>query len=453
MILERAFPVSSILLAAIGFLGLLLTGGVPGGLILLGRASLVVSVAQAMELAGGRLARQIANLSSATWNVFLIAVFVFFGADLLLISRDILPAAVHFLILLMSIKLFHLRQRKDFLQLYAISFLELLAAAALTVDLWYAGVFIAYVVVAIWTLILYHLRNEAEEERAAGQAGKGMDGRSWANRLAARRLLGRTPDGGFLVPSELTLAVPESAVMRQEILIEALDTTVLFGASFVESVKGNFVVVQMNGMRGLYVPFPTSARFQYSVRSIPSRLLEADRTALSFTYPTFIREHYLQLPDTSQRVAAFAREVTSAASTPYGRARAIEQHLRRSYQYSLDVGTTVSADPVDDFLFTRKTGYCEHYATAMVVLLRTLGIPARLVTGFLPGVWNDFGNYYTIRQQDAHAWVEVYFPRSGWVTFAPTPSVPAAVPSWVWWNIGGDRGRRGKRHKIGRAHV
>src|SRR2546430_10692615 len=72
----------------------------------------------------------------------------------------------------------------------------------------------------------------------------------------------------------------------------------------------------------------------------------------------------------------------------------------------------------------------------MVVLLRTLGIPARLVTGFLPGVWNDFGNYYTIRQQDAHAWVEVYFPRSGWVTFDPTPSVPAAAPSVVWQGIG-----------------
>jgi transglutaminase-like putative cysteine protease len=223
--------------------------------------------------------------------------------------------------------------------------------------------------------------------------------------------------------------------MRQEVLIEALDTTVLFGASFVESVKGSFVVVQMDGMWGLYLPFPSSARFQYSVRSIPGRLREDDRAATSFIYPVFIREHYLQLPDTSSRVAALAREVTSAASTPYGRARAIEQHLRRSYQYSLDVGTTASADPVEDFLFARKTGYCEHYATAMVVMLRTLGIPSRLVTGFLPGAWNDFGNYYTIRQQDAHAWVEVYFPRSGWVTFDPTPSVPAAAPSLVWWNI------------------
>jgi len=538
MSLERAFPVSSILLAAIGFLGLVLTGEIPEGLVLIGLASLVVGAAQAMEQAGERLARQIASLSRATWNVFLLAVFIFFGADLLLISRDILPAAVHFLILLMSVKLFHLRQRKDFLQLYVISFLELLAAAALTVDLWYAGVFIAYVFAAIWTLILYHLRNEAEEAQAAVQAGKELhdpspiarpvtaqffwatngiavgsfcltmaiffliprigagffqkdrvdlirmsgfsekvelgvigavkldptvvmrvelpdqkapipeglyfrgaaydtyDGRSWANRLAARRILSRTPDGGFMVPSEQTLAVPESAVLRQEILIEALDTTVLFGVSFVESVKGNFVVVQMDGMRGLYLSYPPSARFQYSVRSIPGRLLEADRAAPSFIYPAFIQEHYLQLPDTSPRVAVLAREVTSAASTPYGRARAIEQHLRRSYQYSLDVRTTVSADPVEDFLFTRKTGYCEHYATAMVVLLRTLGIPARLVTGFLPGAWNDFGNYYTIRQQDAHAWVEVYFPRSGWVTFDPTPSVPAVVPSWVWWNIG-----------------
>src|SRR5207253_9790910 len=82
------------------------------------------------------------------------------------------------------------------------------------------------------------------------------------------------------------------------------------------------------------------------------------------------------------------------------------------------------------------TGYLGFYETAMVVLLRSMGLHGRVVTGFLPGVWNDFGNYYTIRQQDAHAWVEVYFPRSGWVTCDPTPSVPAVVHSWVWWNIG-----------------
>src|SRR5207244_4942428 len=98
-------------------------------------------------------------------------------------------------------------------------------------------------------------------------------GRSCANRLAAWRLLGRTPDGGFMVPPDQTLALPESASVRQEILIEALDTTVLFGASFVESLKGNFVVVQRDGMWGLYLPFAPSAPFQYSLHAIPALLL------------------------------------------------------------------------------------------------------------------------------------------------------------------------------------
>ncbi len=525
MTLERAFHFCSLLLAAVAFIGLVLTDEVPAGLAVLGLAALAVTIARTIGWGGDRLVGWISGLPASAWTGLLVAVFVSFGIDLLLISRDILPAAVHFLILLMVVKLFHLQHRKDFLQLYAISLLELLAAAALTVDLWYAAVFIAYVFAAIWTLILYHLRNESEEahkepspiarpvttqffwttngiavvsfcltlviffliprigagffqknrmelirtsgfsERVdlgvigsvkldptvvmrvefpdqrgpvldalyfRGAAYDTYDGRSWANRSSARRMLERTPDGVFLVSTPQAAAVAESNGLRQEILIEALDTTVLFGASFVEAVKGGFQVVQVDGVGGLSLPYQTSARFQYSVRSIPDRLLESDRTADSFSYSDLIRKRFLQLPDMSPRVEALAREVAGTGQTPYDMARAVERHLRQNYQYSLDVGTSVSASPVEDFLFTRKTGYCEHYATAMVVMLRTLGIPARLVTGFLPGVWNDFGNYYSVRQQDAHAWVEVYFPRSGWVTFDPTPAVPAAVPSFFW---------------------
>ena len=537
MTLERAFHLSSLLLAAVAFIGLALTGEIPAWLVLLGLASLAVAIAPTIGWGGERLVTRIAGLPPSVWTFLLIAVFLSFGVDLLLISRDILPAAVNFLILLMAVKLFHLRHRKDFLQLYAISLLELLAAAVLTIELWYAAVFIAYVFAAIWTLILYHLRNESEEARSVSEdkkthkepapitrpvtvqffwttngiavgsfcltlviffviprIGAGFfqknrvelirtsgfsekvdlggigavkldptvvmrvefpdqrgpvkdalyfrgvaydtyDGRSWANRLATRRMLERTPDGVFLVSSPRVAATAESTGLRQEILIEALDTTVLFGASFVESIRGGFHVVQSDSVGGLYLPYPTSARFQYSVRSVPDRLLEADQAAESFSYPDSIRKRFLQLPDMSARIAALAREVTGSVRTPYGMARAVEQHLRQSYQYSLDVGTAVSANPIEDFLFTRKTGYCEHYATAMVVMLRTLGIPARLVTGFLPGVWNDFGNYYSVRQQDAHAWVEVYFPGSGWVTFDPTPNVPAAAPS-IFWKVG-----------------
>jgi hypothetical protein len=106
--------------------------------------------------------------------------------------------------------------------------------------------------------------------------------------------------------------------------------------------------------------------------------------------------------------------------------------LLTGYRYSLDLETTTSARPIEDFLFTRKTGYCEHYATAMVLMLRSLGIPARLVTGFLATEWNDFGSYFTVRQRDAHAWVEVFYPHSGWITMDPTPT-SGAVPSPSGW--------------------
>ena len=109
-------------------------------------------------------------------------------------------------------------------------------------------------------------------------------------------------------------------------------------------------------------------------------------------------------------MADLAHRVTQEATTPFERVLAIHQHLLENYRYSLESETATLSHPLEEFLFTRKTGYCEHYATAMVVMLRTIGIPARLVTGFLATEWNEYGGYFTVRQRDAHAWVEVYFP-------------------------------------------
>jgi hypothetical protein len=114
---------------------------------------------------------------------------------------------------------------------------------------------------------------------------------------------------------------------------------------------------------------------------------------------------------------------------------AVKQHLLENYRYSLETDTATLSHPLDEFLFTRKTGYCEHYATAMVVMLRTVGIPARLVTGFLATEWNEYGGYFTVRQRDAHAWVEVYFPHSGWVTMDPTPTISETVATNRWESI------------------
>jgi hypothetical protein len=134
----------------------------------------------------------------------------------------------------------------------------------------------------------------------------------------------------------------------------------------------------------------------------------------------------------SQQVADLAHRVIQQATTPFGQALAIQQHLLENYRYSLEADTATLSHPLEEFLFTRKTGYCEHYATAMVVMLRTVGIPARLVTGFLATEWNEYGSYFTVRQRDAHAWVEVYFPHSGWITMDPTPTISAAVATSRW---------------------
>jgi transglutaminase-like putative cysteine protease len=530
MNLEETFRLSSIMLVASAFTGLILTGELPMALVVLGLLGLAASLMQA----GGRGQTWIIfRLSREAWNALIVVALAALLADLLWISQDVLVAGVHFLVFLMVNKLLTLRERKDFLQLYAISLVELLAAAALTVELWYAVVFATYLLAAIWTLLLYHLRTEAEDVpvgHSGGQTtrmpgtitvrffwttngialgafcltltiffltprvGAGFfhknrvelirtsgfsdrvdlgvigavkldqsvvmrvefpelqapppgrfylrgaaydlyDGRSWHNSLSSRRVLGRTAEGLFRVFAEGP-GRAEPVGLRQDILIEALDTAALFGGPFVQSIMGNFLVLQADGMGSLNLPYPPSARFQYSVWSTPARLSEHERTTRVLEYPDDVRVKFLQLPAVTPRVAQLAREVTPSGGTTFDAVEAVERHLREHYQYSLDVGTTFPASPVEEFLFVRRSGYCEHYATAMVVMLRTLGIPARLATGFLAGEWNDFGSYLTVRQRDAHAWVEVFFPRSGWLTFDPTPNVGAASTSPYFARVG-----------------
>lgn len=133
-----------------------------------------------------------------------------------------------------------------------------------------------------------------------------------------------------------------------------------------------------------------------------------------------------QLPPTlPARVRQLAREVASGGRTPYEKVRALEQHLMWGYQYTLQPPSSWPNDFVDHFLFVSKRGFCQHFASAMVVMCRCLGFPARMVGGFLPGEEDkDDPDLYTVREKDAHAWVEVYFTGAGWVSFDPTPPAP-----------------------------
>ncbi len=540
MKLDQAFRLSSILLAAAAFCGLAMATGLSVWILALGGIALVARLFQI----GWRRAEgggSFINLSPATWNVLLVLAFAGFWVDLLWISQDLLPAGVHFLIALLVNKLFNLHQRRDFLHLYAISLMAILASAALTTEVWYATVFFAYLLTAVWTLLLYHLTKESEEAfsitprrvgvaesfRAGGRItprffwttnaiamgafcltlaiffaipriGAGFfhkgrteglktsgfsdrvdlgvigsikqdtsivmrveladrsrptterlylrgvaydryNGRSWSNSFTHRRILPESAPGTFRMPSSVDRSTGKGSQKEglwQDILLEALDTTVLFSVPFAHSISGEFLTVQGDVMGALYLPSPPTTRLEYTVVSYDNQLTEEDKSKTTFAYPDFVRAHFLQLPPISPRVTELAAHVTEQANTPYRKMLAIKHHLLEQYRYSLDVGSTLTVRPLEDFLFTRKTGYCEHYATAMVVLLRSIGVPARLVTGFLATEWNDFGNYYTVRQKDAHAWVEVFFPHSGWITADPTPTIGESAPDLWWQSIG-----------------
>ncbi|HEV2296911.1 MAG TPA: DUF3488 and transglutaminase-like domain-containing protein [Candidatus Acidoferrales bacterium] len=144
--------------------------------------------------------------------------------------------------------------------------------------------------------------------------------------------------------------------------------------------------------------------------------------ATSTNYSEEIRDTYLQLPDIDPRITQLAQQISANSPTPYDKAVAIQNYLRANYRYTLDLRDMNHGDPMAYFLFAKRAGNCEYFASAMTIMLRALGVPARYVTGFLPGEYNEIGKDFIIRASDAHSWVEVYFTGYGWLTFDPTPS-------------------------------
>ncbi len=140
-------------------------------------------------------------------------------------------------------------------------------------------------------------------------------------------------------------------------------------------------------------------------------------------YPGWVTSHYLEVPDNlSPEIGNLARQITAGLQTPYDKATAITDYLRKNITYTTAVGTPPPGrDVLSWFLFDTKTGFCNYYATAEVILLRSVGIPARIVVGYAQGKY-EAPNKYVVLQKDAHAWPEVYFPDNGWVEFEPTVS-------------------------------
>lgn len=515
MSFEAAFLLASYGLVALGFLALALSGEVAPWIVGVGFAWLPVAwwfAGRPAAAARDRLAR----VPARVWTIVSTALALLALANVWLLGETTIIAIVELLVALQLVKLLSVRNDRDYFQIYAISFFQLLAASTLSESLGFAVSFLLYMLLATWTFLAFHLRQElagqpAGEPLAARRllslpfvatttlvalgtlvftvavfftlprvgrgflqqaAGKPVklsgfsdvvrlgevgdvkadptvvmrvrapapealtepirfwrgtafdryDGRAWSRSIIDKHQL--APGASGRVP--LAAPRPGARVVTQTIALEPTDTPVLFGAGrplaleFLPGPGRALPFVYRDGMGSLTTPWVPYTRVEYLVESDLSRPTAAQLRRAESGYPQELGR-YLERPPLDPRVKALALAVTAGAVTPYDGAVALERHLRSAYAYSLTVRPSAGRPPLEDFLFNTKTGYCEYSATAMAILLRLVGVPSRLVSGFLRGEWNEYGGYYLVRQSDAHTWVEAYFPGEGWVAFDPTP--------------------------------
>ncbi|HEU4726664.1 MAG TPA: transglutaminaseTgpA domain-containing protein, partial [Kofleriaceae bacterium] len=225
-------------------------------------------------------------------------------------------------------------------------------------------------------------------------------------------------------------ALPSGAIdrlatelVKQEIWLDPLDSEVLFGATaprileYAHTLRPRKALAERNDEIRLEHGSTVHYTVWSQLQPPPPDALRAATGALPDSYQV-----YLQLPpEITPRTRELARQLTAGIASEYDQAVAIKTWLINHLRYTLVLADPGKQEPVDFFLFERKKGHCEYFASAFAVLARAAGIPTRQVNGFLGGEWNEYQGYVAVRAGDAHAWDEVYFPGAGWVMFDPTP--------------------------------
>ncbi|MEZ4371594.1 MAG: DUF3488 and transglutaminase-like domain-containing protein [Polyangiaceae bacterium] len=252
-----------------------------------------------------------------------------------------------------------------------------------------------------------------------GTAFDSYDGRSWS-RTQVLRVPAARENGNYLIsrapdPSDRHLTIDLEPIDPPVIFLPP-DAVALHLANRGETTVGGNPLL-FSGPEG---EFKYRTRDERGVRydvwtptTVPAPVSELQATE---------RQRYLTLPpNLPARVGQLARDWVGSETDPTKQAKIIETKLRTEYSYDLASPSGSTDNPLDHFLFESKRGHCEFYSTAMAVLLRTLSVPTRNVTGFIGGTYNRFGHFYAVRQGDAHSWVEVYLPKKGWTRFDPTP--------------------------------
>ena len=219
-------------------------------------------------------------------------------------------------------------------------------------------------------------------------------------------------------------------VADYRVTMEPIGTNVFFLVTRPASLTGKSRDYQVDGGGSVGYNDPTRQVLSYwgvSVHKGPDLVTRALRPDLA-TIPRNIADAYLQLPPLDVRIPALAADVTRNATSAFDKAAAIETYLQSNFAYTLQL-ESAGEDPLAYFLFRRKRGHCEYFASAMAVMLRSIGIPSRIANGFRGGELNDVSGSYVVRARDAHSWVEAYLPGYGWAEFDPTPAADPPPPS------------------------
>jgi protein-glutamine gamma-glutamyltransferase len=266
-----------------------------------------------------------------------------------------------------------------------------------------------------------------------GVALNSFDGKHWYNDNTQQTPLEPHANDQFILPREPGGGDRPEHLLRYKVLLSSISSDVLFAAALPRKLVGKIHMLALDETESLHNPQHAFSPIQYEVFSQvgipPAAALRADLDS----YPADFRRLYLRLPPKlDPRIKELAENITPTASNNYDRSLEIQNYLRNNFGYTLDPPHIEPSDPIGSFLFVSKQGYCEYFASAMAIMLRTIGVPARLVNGFQTGSYNRFGKDFVVRARDAHSWVEVYFPRYGWIQFDPTPPDPHPVIASEW---------------------
>ncbi len=286
--------------------------------------------------------------------------------------------------------------------------------------------------------VVMHIQIDGDRDGRHALAWRGValanfDGKNWSN-PRQQYVLYRDADGGFRIPllgQGVTRAwTSPYHLIHYRVLMEPIGTNIFFLAPWARRVEGAYRTLQIDTGGAVSDLDSQRSVSMYEADSDISTPAPAELRAAGNNLPQFAGA-YLQLPKLDQRIPRLAAQIVSSSSNNYDKAIAVERYLQSHYAYTLQLPRSAVADPLANFLFERKQGHCEYFASSMAVMLRTLGIPSRVVNGFRSDEFNDVTGYYVVRAKNAHSWVEAYFPGYGWVTFDPTPG--GAIESPQGW--------------------